>query len=102
MMFLRFYFFQVYNAFVTRGKKSARWCHKHYLNFRALSRALSIRGQLRKFLERFDVQIESCGNDTVKIRKCLVSGYFAHAAKMQPDGSFRSVRDNVVRFLINI
>ncbi|GES86963.1 probable ATP-dependent RNA helicase DHX35 [Rhizophagus clarus] len=28
-------------------------------------------------------------------RKCLVSGYFAHAAKMQSDGSFRSVRDNV-------
>jgi len=85
----------VYNAFVTRGKQSARWCHKHYLNFRALSRALSIRGQLKKYLERFDVQIESCGNDTVKIRKCLVSGYFAHAAKMQPDGSFRSIRDNV-------
>ncbi|CAB4406529.1 unnamed protein product [Rhizophagus irregularis] len=85
----------VFNAFVTRGKKSARWCHQRYLNFRALSRALSIREQLKKYLVRFDVPIESCGNDTVKIRKCLVSGYFAHAAKMQSDGSFRSVRDNV-------
>ena len=61
---------------------------------------MSIREQLKKYLERFDVPIESCGNDTVKIRKCLVSGYFAHAAKMQPDGSFRSVRDSVVRNLI--
>ncbi|GBB97167.1 hypothetical protein RclHR1_02930016 [Rhizophagus clarus] len=85
----------VFKAFITRGKKSARWCHQRYLNFRALSRALSIREQLKKYLERFDVPIESCGNDTVKIRKCLVSGYFAHAAKMQSDGSFRSVRDNV-------
>ncbi|RGB39678.1 P-loop containing nucleoside triphosphate hydrolase protein [Rhizophagus diaphanus] len=85
----------VFNAFVTRGKKSARWCHQRYLNFRALSRALSIREQLKKYLVRFDVPIESCGNDTVKIRKCLVSGYFAQAAKMQSDGSFRSVRDNV-------
>ncbi|RIA95786.1 pre-mRNA splicing factor [Glomus cerebriforme] len=85
----------VFNAFVTRGKKSARWCHQHYLNFRALSRALSIREHLKKYLERFEVPIESCGNDTVKIRKCLVSGYFAHASKMQPDGSFRSIRDNV-------
>ncbi|CAI2182999.1 13767_t:CDS:10 [Funneliformis geosporum] len=85
----------VFNAFITRGKKSARWCHQHCLNFRALSRALSIRQQLKKYLERFDVPIESCGNDTVKIRKCLSSGYFAHAAKMQLDGSFRTIRDNV-------
>ncbi|CAG8537231.1 15639_t:CDS:10, partial [Acaulospora morrowiae] len=86
----------VFNAFVTRGKKSARWCHEHCLNFRALSRALSIRQQLRKYLVRFEVPIESCGNDTVKIRKCLVSGYFSQAAKMMPDGSFRTIRDNVV------
>ncbi|CAG8695408.1 12228_t:CDS:10 [Funneliformis caledonium] len=85
----------VFNAFITRGKKSARWCHQHCLNFRALSRALSIRQQLKKYLERFDVPIESCGNDTVKIRKCLSSGYFANAAKMQPNGSFRTIRDNV-------
>ncbi|CAG8576913.1 4771_t:CDS:10 [Diversispora eburnea] len=86
----------VFNAFVTRGNKSARWCQKHCLNFRALSRALSIRQHLKKYLVRFDVPIESCGNDTVKIRKCLVSGYFSQAAKMMPDGSFRTIRDNVI------
>ncbi|CAG8637485.1 7426_t:CDS:2, partial [Dentiscutata heterogama] len=89
----------VFNAFITRGKKSARWCHEHCLNFRALSRALSIRQQLKKFLDRFEVPIESCGNDTVKIRKCLISGYFSQAAKMMPDGSFRTIRDNVVRLI---
>ncbi|CAG8812853.1 43026_t:CDS:10, partial [Gigaspora margarita] len=77
------------------GKKSARWCHEHCLNFRTLSRALSIRQHLKKYLDRFEVPIESCGNDTVKIRKCLISGYFSQAAKMMPDGSFRTVRDNV-------
>ncbi|CAG8532054.1 4999_t:CDS:10 [Paraglomus brasilianum] len=84
----------VYTAFTTRGQKSARWCHDHFLNFRALSRAFSIRSQLLKFLKRFNIPLESCGNDTVKIRKCLVSGYFANAAKMMPDGSFRTIRDN--------
>ncbi|KAG9295943.1 hypothetical protein G9A89_011795 [Geosiphon pyriformis] len=85
----------IYNAFVTRGKKSGRWCHEHNLNFRALSRAISIRQQLSKYLKRFEVPIESCGNDTVKIRRCLVSGYFANAAKMMPNGTFRTIRDNV-------
>ncbi|CAG8652276.1 2731_t:CDS:10, partial [Ambispora leptoticha] len=85
----------VYKSFITRGKKSGRWCHEHGLNFRALTRAMSIRQQLAKYLKRFDVPLESCGNDTVKIRKCLVSGYFANAAKMMPDGTFRTIRDNV-------
>ncbi|CAG8613199.1 5761_t:CDS:10, partial [Paraglomus occultum] len=84
----------VYTAFTTRGQKSARWCHDHFLNFRALSRAFSIRSQLLKFLKRFNIPLESCGNDTVKIRKCLVSGYFANAAKMMPDGSFKTIRDD--------
>nr|CAG8469685.1 5942_t:CDS:10 [Entrophospora candida] len=82
------------------GKKSRRWCYDHSLNFRALSRALSIRHQLRKYMERFDVPVESCGtgnkDNIVKIRKCLVSGYFANAAKMLPDGSFQTIRNNAI------
>lgn len=26
-----------------------------------------------------------------QIRRCLTTGYFAHAAKMQPDGTFRNI-----------
>ena len=96
-LIINFSMLTVYTAFTTRGQKSARWCHDHFLNFRALSRAFSIRSQLLKFLKRFNIPLESCGNDTVKIRKCLVSGYFANAAKMMPDGSFRTIRDNAVR-----
>jgi len=96
-LIINFSMLTVYTAFTTRGQKSARWCHDHFLNFRALSRAFSIRSQLLKFLKRFNIPLESCGNDTVKIRKCLVSGYFANAAKMTPDGSFRTIRDNAVR-----
>ncbi|CAG8828164.1 20304_t:CDS:2, partial [Racocetra persica] len=60
---------------------------------------LSIRQHLKKYLDRFEVPLESCGNDTVKIRKCLISGYFSQAAKMMPDGSFRTIRDNVVLYV---
>lgn len=88
-------FLNVYNAFITRGQKSARWCRDHHLNFKALSRAMSVRNQLRKYLQRFQIPVQSCGDNERAIRRCLVSGYFAHAAKVQPDGSYRSVRENV-------
>lgn len=86
----------VYNAFVNPrvGRQSARWCVQHRLNFRALSRAISIRGQLEKYMRRFSLPIVSCEGDAVRLRKCLTSGYFKNAAKMSFDGSYRSVREN--------
>ena len=105
------------------GRKSSKWCHtvrlsssfspllfahpdavlpplvQHRLNFRALSRALSIRTQLAKYLKRFEIPIVSCGEDHTSIRRCLTSGYFRNAAVLQPDGTYRSVREGAVRRL---
>ncbi|GAA5916778.1 hypothetical protein JCM8208_004040 [Rhodotorula glutinis] len=85
-----------YNAFVKFGRKSSKWCHTHRLNFRALSRALSIRTQLAKYLKRFEIPIVSCGEDHTSIRRCLTSGYFRNAAVLQPDGTYRSVREGAI------
>ncbi|GAA5970073.1 hypothetical protein JCM11641_000256 [Rhodosporidiobolus odoratus] len=85
-----------YNAFVKYGRKSSKWCHTHRLNFKALSRALSIRTQLSKYLKRFDIPIISCGEDHTKVRRCLTSGYFRNAAVAQPDGTYRSVREGAI------
>lgn len=82
-------------AFQQRGRSSAKWCAAHKLNFKSLSRAVSIRGQLSKYLKRFNVPIVSA-QDEIDIRKCLASGYFRNAAKVQPDGTYRSIPDNVV------
>ncbi|KAF9200382.1 hypothetical protein BGZ49_009397 [Haplosporangium sp. Z 27] len=80
----------VYNAFVGR----------------AMSRALSIRSHLERYLTRVlnvaaPSKLTSCtsqqansNNSTVMIRKCLVSGYFAQAARIAPDGThWISVRE---------
>ncbi|OLN95391.1 putative ATP-dependent RNA helicase DHX35, partial [Colletotrichum chlorophyti] len=96
--------FNVYQAFVTKGKKESRFCREHNLNFKTMTRAVSIRGQLKRYLERFGITVdESLGpgsakqrpqdtsNKAEQIRRCLTSGYFAHAARMQPDGTFRNV-----------
>lgn len=100
----------VYHAFVTKGKNQSQWCHENHLNFKSMTRAVSIRNQLRRYLERLGVKLlpdtgttNTSGPLTTKpprppaekILQCLVSGFFAHAAKMQPDGSFKSVSGNV-------
>ncbi|KAF9900101.1 hypothetical protein BX616_002690 [Lobosporangium transversale] len=101
----------VYNAFVSRGRKSSKWCASHLINFKAMSRALSIRSHLERYLIRaLNLQgphnLSSCisgqgarydetQDASTMIRKCLVSGYFAQAAKIAPDGThWTSVRES--------
>lgn len=96
----------VYQAFVTKGKKDAKWCRDNHLNHKSLARAVSIRAQLRRYLERLGISVEDVvpnrhgkadtSETATAVIKCLVSGYFSQAARMQPDGSFRSVSGGVV------
>ncbi|KAI1494485.1 P-loop containing nucleoside triphosphate hydrolase protein [Biscogniauxia mediterranea] len=86
----------VYQTFVTKGKKESKFCHDNHLNFKALTRAVSIRAQLKRYLERFGIAVDeslkaASPEKGENIRRCLTTGYFAHAAKMQADGSFRNV-----------
>lgn len=93
----------VYQAFVTKGKKESKWCRDNYLNYKSMLRAVSIRAQLKRYLERFGINVdetlaipkkeESKGE---QIRKCLTTGFFGHAARMQPDGTFRTISGDVV------
>ena len=100
----------VYQAFVTKGKKEARFCHDNFLNFKSMTRAVSIRAQLKRYLERFGLNVDETLSSHTKmtplavggpdkgeqIRRCLTTGFFAHAAKMQPDGSFRNVAGGTI------
>lgn len=99
----------VYQAFVTKGKKDPKWCQQNYLNFKSMTRAVSIRNQLRRYLERFGIDVsESLSQPSLlrvggpgekpleeRIRRCMSSGYFGHAARMAPDGTFKGVSGNV-------
>ncbi|KAE8445653.1 hypothetical protein EG329_012950 [Mollisiaceae sp. DMI_Dod_QoI] len=100
----------VYQAFITKGRKEAKFCHDNFLNFKAITRAVSIRAQLKRYLERFGINVDETlssnankqpvavgGRDKgEQIRRCLTTGFFAHAAKMQPDGTFRNVAGGTV------
>ncbi|EGN98808.1 hypothetical protein SERLA73DRAFT_54848 [Serpula lacrymans var. lacrymans S7.3] len=60
-----------YNAFKRYGQSSS-WCKSHALSFRAMSRAVSIRSQLKKYMVRFGLPIESCEGDAKRLRQCLI------------------------------
>lgn len=92
----------VYQAFTTKGRREAKWCRDNHLNFQSMTRAVSIRNQLVRYLERFGIAIPETSTSTTDAAKrtdaiiqCLTSGFFAHAAKMQPDGTFTSVSGRV-------
>ncbi|KAK0210494.1 P-loop containing nucleoside triphosphate hydrolase protein [Desarmillaria ectypa] len=84
-----------YNAFVRHGKSSG-WCKSHALSFRVMSRAVSIRAQLKKYMQRFNLPLNSCEGDAKRLRRCLVSGYWRNGARWMADGTYRSVRGNTI------
>ena len=95
----------VYQAFVTQGRKDSKWCRDNHLNYKFMTRAVSIRAQLKRYLERFSINVEESlalnkksddvSNRGEQIRKCLTTGYFAHAARMLPDGTFKTINGSV-------
>ncbi|KAF2261344.1 P-loop containing nucleoside triphosphate hydrolase protein [Lojkania enalia] len=93
----------VYEAFVTTGKKDAQWCRSNSLNYKAMVKAVSVRNQLKRHLEKLGIQEsalnapdvrraggQSSYSPSERIRRCLVTGFFAHAARMKPDGTFQT------------
>lgn len=95
----------VYQTFISKARKDPKWCRDNHLNYKSMIRAVSVRAQLKRYLERFGLNVEESLTLSEKgdksdigeqIRKCLTAGYFAHAARMQPDGTFKTISGNVV------
>jgi len=96
--------YNVYQAFTTAGDRGLKFCRENYLNFKSMQKAVSIRNQLRRNIQLLGVGVvnppsalPNCRDPSTKannVRKCLTSGYFSHAARMQADGTFRNVKGN--------
>lgn len=85
----------IYRAYVASGSsgitESFRWCRDHFLNFRALKKAVDIASQLREHLIGLNLPIISCGDEYTPLKRALTAGLFQHSAKRQMDGSYRVV-----------
>ena len=53
--------------------------------------ALDVRKQLSDLCDRMQLTKNSCGNETEKIRKCLLSGLFRNVASLKKEGYYEVV-----------
>ncbi|KAJ2400587.1 hypothetical protein GGI23_001944 [Coemansia sp. RSA 2559] len=84
----------------TPPRLRARWCNAHFLRPQVLEQALRIGRQLEVYLSKMGYQQSairlSCGRDSSKLQRCLVSGFFDNAAKLnRSDGRYRLVENGV-------
>ena len=72
---------------------STQWCFENFVQHRSMKQARDIREQLIKMLERVEIELVSDRNAVDNIKKCITSGFFYHCAKLQRNGSYRTVKN---------
>jgi pre-mRNA-splicing factor ATP-dependent RNA helicase DHX15/PRP43 len=90
----------VYHAF--KGEEAQanpkQWCHDHFLSYRALQQADNVRLQLKRIMEREELELMSTPFENKKyyenIQRALVAGFFMQVAKREGTGkSYVTVKD---------
>lgn len=82
----------VLTAFV-RGGRTKEWCGRHYVIYRNVKRAVELREQLHRLVRnQIGMPVVSCRGDTVKLQRCIASGFFANAAYLHHSGVYRTCR----------
>lgn len=88
----------VYNSWKNH-RFSSPWCYENFIQGRSLKRAQDIRKQITTIMDRFKLDIVSAGRNYMKIRKAIVSGFFVHAAKKDPQEGYRTLVDGQQVFI---
>ncbi|KAK7205495.1 P-loop containing nucleoside triphosphate hydrolase protein [Myxozyma melibiosi] len=90
----------VYHAFKSPEAQSnpSQWCYDHFLSLRSLQSADSVRVQLKRIMERSDLDLVSTPfedpNYYTNIRRALTSGFFMQVAKKATNGKhYVTVKD---------
>jgi ATP-dependent RNA helicase DHX8/PRP22 len=68
-------------------------CYENFIQARSMRRAQDIRKQLLAIMDRYKLDVVSCGRNFNQIRKAIVSGYFRHAAKKDPQEGYKTLVD---------
>ena len=91
----------VYHAF--KGPEAQlnpkQWCHDHFLSLRALQSADNVRMQLKRIMEREEIELMSTPFEDksyyTNIRRALVAGFFMQVAKKEGNSkTYVTVKDN--------
>ena len=90
----------VYHAFKQDAVQQdpKQWCYDHFLNYRSLQQADNVRLQLKRIMERLEVDLIGTPFEDKKyyenIRRALVSGFFMQVAKKDNTGKQYLTLDN--------
>ncbi|XP_041843981.1 pre-mRNA-splicing factor ATP-dependent RNA helicase DHX16 [Melanotaenia boesemani] len=80
----------VYTQWVESGY-STQWCYENFIQFRSMRRARDVRDQLEGLMDRIEVEVVSCQEDSMPIRKAVTAGYFYHTARLSK-GGYKTVK----------
>jgi pre-mRNA-splicing factor ATP-dependent RNA helicase DHX15/PRP43 len=76
------------------------WASNNYLSLHALQQADNIRTQLRRIMERYDIETVTIADEKQpfsNIRQALVCGFFMQVAHKEGEkGNYLTVKDNQV------
>jgi len=92
--------FHAYKQHISDGVDPGSFCYDNYVNNRSMKSAENVREQLKRTMERLELQmISSDFHDKEyypNIRKCLVAGFFMQVAHLEKSGHYLTVKDNQV------
>eukprot|EP00931_Biecheleriopsis_adriatica_P011948 TRINITY_DN113045_c0_g1_i1.p1 TRINITY_DN113045_c0_g1~~TRINITY_DN113045_c0_g1_i1.p1 ORF type:complete len:710 (-),score=160.11 TRINITY_DN113045_c0_g1_i1:113-2242(-) len=92
--------FHAYKQYTTEGLDPGQFCYDNYVNARSMKSAESVREQLKRTMERLQLQMLSTDFRDKEyypnIRKCLVSGFFMQVAHLEKSQHYLTVKDNQV------
>jgi hypothetical protein len=72
---------------------SSQWCYENYVQLRSMKRARDIQEQLVNLMDRVEIELVSDVENHDGIKKSVAAGFFYHCAKLQKDGSYRTVKN---------
>lgn len=91
----------VYHAFKSPAAQEnpREWCHNHFVSLRALQSADNVRMQLKRIMEREEIELVSVPFEDKRyyenIRRALVAGFFMQVVKREGNSkTYVTVKDN--------
>lgn len=84
----------VYQAWVA-AKCAAPWCFENFIQARSMKRAQDVRKQLVAIMAKYHMEVQSCGKDLVRLRKCIVAGYFTNICKKDPNEGYKTLLEGL-------
>jgi len=88
----------VYQAWAA-AKFSNPWCFENFIQARTMRRAQDVRKQLLAIMDRYKLELNTCGRNFTKVRKAITSGFFMHAAKKDPQEGYKTMDEGQVVYI---